>query len=95
MPALLTTGGETDVWPDTTLVLVDVEATTASLEAGLFGDGNDVARCRHEEGHYVVPSDLLALTHDFLLAQTFGQPSPYADGSGLTSQCWVSDGTPR
>jgi hypothetical protein len=95
IPAFLATAGDEDVWPDPTLVLVDFEAATTSLETALVADGNPVARCRHDQGHFVVPPDLYDGMLDFLVDQRFGEPPAFGDGAGLPAGCWLSDGAPE
>ena len=51
LPALLQSGGERDVWPDPSFVIVDFEAASDHLAGQLSADGNPVLRCRHSEGH--------------------------------------------
>ena len=79
MPALLMSGGETDVWPDPSLSIVDFEAATDTLEDQLVSDGHLVVRCWHDAGHTITNQGFF-LTVDWLMSHTFGQPSPWAGG---------------
>lgn len=92
MPALLATGGENDVWPDPSFVVVDFTAATDTLQEKLLADGHYVVRCEHSRGHTVTPPEFTA-AKDWALAHTFGLPSPYAEeGIGdLAEWCYVGN----
>jgi predicted esterase len=79
MPALLMSGGDSDVWPNASLTLVDFDAATDTLESQLVSDGHLVVRCRHTAGH-TLTSRGFSLTIDWLMEHTFGEPSPWSSG---------------
>ncbi len=78
VPSLLVTGGEADVWPDPSLVLVDFTAATDNLEASLAADGHYVVRCEHSSGHTITTPEFEA-AKDWVMAHTYGEPSPYVE----------------
>lgn len=78
-PVLMVTGGETDVWPDPSLVVVDFEAATDTLQAKLAADGHLAVRCHHDRGHTVTNAEW-TFALDWAFAHRFGEPSPWADG---------------
>ena len=85
LPALLGSGGDTDVWPSTSLALIDFEAATDNLSDELVADSSFVVRCHHDSGHTITTEGYL-LTIDWLLAHTYGEPSVYeTDGLGADS----------
>jgi len=79
MPVLLMSGGDSDVWPNASLTIVDFDAATDTLESQLAADGHLVVRCRHTAGH-TLTSRGLSLTIDWLTGHAFGEPSPWASG---------------
>lgn len=83
LPVLLTTGADdVDVWPSTSMVIVDFAAATDTLQAELTTDAHFVVRCQDDSGHVMGRKDW-NLAQDWLAAHSFGQPSPYAtDGLG-------------
>jgi len=52
-PALLISGGESDIWPGGGLTLVDFSAATDTLADRLVDDGHFVVRCEHGGGHSI------------------------------------------
>lgn len=82
LPVLLQSGGANDVWPNTSLVIVDFQSATDTLEGQLAADGSVVVRCSHNSGHTVTNKGL-DLAIEWALGHSFGQPSPWAsDGLG-------------
>ena len=79
MPALLMSGGESDVWPDPSLAIVDFEAATDTLTDQLASDDHTVVRCWHSTGHNITNAGF-NLSIDWLMSHTFGEPSPWAGG---------------
>lgn len=79
LPVLLTTGGDTDVWPSTSMPIVDFTAASDTLQGELLTDGHLVVRCADDRGHTMNNKDW-KLAQAWADAHTFGQPSPYADG---------------
>lgn len=90
VPALLGAGGTNDKWPDPALTIIDFEAATDSLQAGLVGDGSAVVRCRHDQGHYV-PDWMWTQTKKFLFAHSYGVASPYPGGETLDENCAIAE----
>lgn len=88
LPALLVTGGETDVWPDVELTLIDFGAATETLSASLVEEGQHVGRCDHGAGHFNIPPDTLATALDWLVDHRFGEASPV---DALPDECWWPD----
>jgi len=91
MPALLVSGGASDVWPDATFTLVDFPAATDNLESQLLADGHYVVRCDHGQGH-TVTNDTINVAWSWVEAHQYGVASPYID-SGIDdfgSWCEVS-----
>jgi poly(3-hydroxybutyrate) depolymerase len=92
LPVLLATGGETDVWPNQTLTVVDFVAATDALQEQLVADESYVVRCRHERGHTVTQQEY-NLGIDWVLAHRYGEVSPYLE-AGLgddTSWCEIPE----
>jgi hypothetical protein len=87
MPALLISGGESDVWPDASFTVVDFEAATDTLEQQLADDGHTVVSCHHSGGH-TLPTPAYSLSIDWVLAHEFGAPSPWADGDLGSHDDW-------
>ena len=88
LPALLWSGGDSDVWPDPGFVIVDFSAATDNLEANLAGDGHFAVRCEHDLGHTIHNGEWQsALT--WIDAHRFGASSPFegSDLSELDSSC--------
>ncbi len=83
LPVLLTTGADAvDVWPSTSMVVVDFAAATDTLQGELLADSHFVVRCQDDNGHEMGRKDW-NIAQDWLAAHSFGQPSPYAtDGLG-------------
>jgi predicted esterase len=90
IPVLLTSGGESDAWPNPSLTLVDFTAATDSLQAALVADQSFVVRCLHSRGH-TITNDLFTFGLDWAMAGQFGEPSPYeAQGIGaMEGDCTV------
>lgn len=76
VPSLLVTGGTNDVWPSTSLTVVDFVAGTDTLEERLISDGHFTVRCRHERGHTITNAEL-NLAIDWSQAHTYAVESPY------------------
>ena len=89
MPALLISGGGSDVWPDPSLTLVDFEAATDTLEGQLADDGHTVVSCHHSAGH-TLPMPAYNLSISWLMEHRFGDPSPWADGDLGSDESWCS-----
>ncbi len=85
-PALLVSGGDNDVWPDTTFTVIDFEDASDSLARSLANDGAVVARCHHQLGH-TIPSNLWDLGVEWLVSHSFTGDSPWADGAALADDC--------
>jgi hypothetical protein len=75
-PALLLFGGDIDVYAPAD---VHFDVTTANFAAELDADGHPVILCDHGLGH-TIPPEGRDIMDAWLTAQTFGQPSPFADG---------------
>ena len=78
LPVLLVSGGDNDVWPNTSLVIVDFEETSDNLQDGLVGDGHFVVRCKHTKGH-TLPNKAWNLAQEWLGYHTWGKTSPYEE----------------
>lgn len=91
-PALLSTGGTYDAWPDPTLLtIVDFSEATDNLQEGLLADGHTVLRCNHKEGHWV-PDWYLDAALEWNLGHTFGVASPWAtDPDALHKKCKIPE----
>ena len=89
MPALLMSGGESDVWPDASLTLVDFEEATTRLEGQMVGDDHTVVRCHHSAGHTITNKGFL-LSLDWVMEHRFGEASPWADGDLGTDADWCT-----
>lgn len=82
LPVLLTTGGETDVWPDPSFAIVDFEAASDTLQTQLTADGHFTVRCKDDNGHTITRKDW-NLGLEWAQSHRFGEPSPYeTDGLG-------------
>lgn len=82
LPVLLTTGAEdVDVWPNTSLVIVDFYAATDTLQTALAADTQFTVRCSDDGGHEMGRKDW-NLAQDWLAAHSFGDESPY-ESAGL------------
>ncbi len=73
-PALLISGGETDIWPGGGLTLVDFNAATDNLADQLFEDGHFVVRCEHSQGHQI-PMTALSAARLWVDSHQFEEPS--------------------
>ena len=89
VPVFLSSGGDADVWPEG-FTLVDFETTTDTLEAGLVDDGHRVVRCRHNQGHFSIPSDLWAFSDRWTLEHHFSEDSPFSTAD-LPNGCELSE----
>jgi hypothetical protein len=104
-PMLIGSGGESDVWPsvedfglpgglgellDGVLPLVRFNESTDTLEAYLTDQGHLTVRCDHDLGHTMTGSQY-GLVIEWASTHRFGEPSPFADGTGLPSGCSVRD----
>lgn len=79
LPVLLTSGGETDVWPSTSMPIVDFTAASDTLQGELLADGHVVVRCADDRGHSMNNKDW-KIAQAWADAHTFGEDSPYAGG---------------
>lgn len=79
LPVLLQSGGDSDVWPSPSLIIVDFTAATDTLESNLGADGSVVVRCEHTRGHTVTQKGY-ELAIRWAMEHTYGQPSPWAGG---------------
>jgi predicted esterase len=91
LPALLFSGGDEDGWP-TGFPMVDFQAATDNLEAGLVTDGHYTWRCRHDYGHTILTTEW-NLSKAWALAHTYGYPSPYEGGSIDDHSSWCEEAT--
>jgi predicted esterase len=92
VPVLLQAGGETDVWPDASLAIVDFSAATDTLQQYLVDADHYTVRCDHDSGHTITQSGYSA-SIDWLTSHTYGEPSPYQE-SGIgswDSWCYEAD----
>jgi predicted esterase len=87
MPALLISGGASDIWPSASLTLVDFEAATDTLEAQLAEDGHTVVSCHHSSGHSL-PNPAYYLSIDWVMEHRFGEVSPWAGGDLGGDDSW-------
>ena len=78
-PVLLSTGGETDVWPSTQMVIVDFGAATDTFQGELRTDSHFGVRCEDDRGHSMNNKEW-NLAQAWASAHTFGEPSPWEDG---------------
>lgn len=90
-PVLLASGGETDVWPDPALVLVDFEAATDTLAAHLVADEHLVVRCHHDQGHTLTNLEW-ELGLDWALEHRYAEASPWAGGDLGEDADWCGIG---
>jgi hypothetical protein len=88
VPALLSTGGMNDVWPEQ-FALIRFEDTTQNLQDGLVSDGHTVVRCRHDLGHFQLPATAWSLSMDWIEAHRFGEASDFVTSQlpGHSSWC--------
>jgi poly(3-hydroxybutyrate) depolymerase len=78
MPVLLQSGGATDVWPDTSLTLVDFTAASNTLEGQLVDADHTVIRCEHDEGHTLTWAGYNSAI-EWATMHVYGEPSPWHD----------------
>ncbi len=76
MPALLISGGEDDEWPQGGFALIDFEAATDLLEDDLVEDDAFVVRCRHDQGHVILSSEV-EVAAQWMFAHEYGVASPF------------------
>lgn len=87
VPMLLQAGGESDVWPDASLAIVDFSAATDTLQAHLVDAGHYTVRCDHDSGHTITQSGYSAAI-DWLSSHTYGEPSPWEDAGIGSWDSW-------
>jgi predicted esterase len=92
VPVLLQAGGESDVWPDASLAIVDFALATDTLQEHLVDAGHYTVRCDHDSGHTITQTGYDA-SIDWLTSHTYGEPSPYQEeGIGSwDSWCYEAD----
>jgi len=91
-PILFSTGGMNDVWPEQ-FPLIRFEETTDSLQTSLLQDGHTVVRCRHDLGHFQLPSESWSVSIDWFENHSFGVPSSFvADGRLANYSSWCEVG---
>lgn len=93
LPMLLTSGAEdVDVWPSTSLAIINFAAATDTFQAELVADAHFVVRCRDESGHIMGRQDW-DIAQEWLAAHRFGEVSPYvANGLGTQAEwCVVAE----
>lgn len=78
VPTLVISGGESDVWPDESLVLIDFESASDTLTEALVADSHLVARCTHDDGH-TITWDGYNFAIDWVAAHAFGAASPFSE----------------
>lgn len=83
LPVLLGHGGDSDVWPDPSAVIIPFKETTKHLEEHLAEDGHTVWTCNHGLGHNL-PNWFWNTNLDWLLAHEYGDPSPWDGGAGAS-----------
>ncbi len=76
-PTLVAWGGPTDRLPFLPGFTIDFAVGSAALVDHLVSDGDSVVACDHGEGH-TVPEPIIDFALQFLVAQRFGEPNPYA-----------------
>lgn len=77
LPALLIDGGPTDAWPDPAVPIIPFQTTTMAFRDALAADGNPVAWCEHDLGHFQLPSWWFRTVTTWLKKHRYGEPSPY------------------
>jgi poly(3-hydroxybutyrate) depolymerase len=89
IPVLLVWGGETDTY-GSGATGVDFDEAANAFSSSLRGDGHVVAHCDHGGGH-TVPSDVGRFFATWLLAHSYGQPSPYETEplTGFPDYCYI------
>ncbi len=90
LPTMVTWGGPTDTLTFVEGFTIDFAQGTEALVDHLVGDGDYVVACDHGQGHSV-PAPLIDFALQFLVAQRFGEPNPYASSSppSMPSDCIV------
>ena len=81
VPILLVSGGDSDIWPDSAVTLVDFEEATDILQARLLSDDRFVLRCRHNAGH-TITKKAFNTTIDWIVNHEYGVDSPYLTNIG-------------
>ena len=80
IPVLLVSGGESDVWPDATLPVVDFEAASVHLFSELQQAGQTSVHCTHNNGHTITPRAWTQAL-DWLTDHSVGVESPYTSAN--------------
>ena len=88
IPALVSWGGDDDVWGAPGLFEVEFAVTSMDFRDELTEDGHTTIACDHGLGHNL-PDEARDMIRTFLFAHTYRQPSPFAEGEleGLPSFC--------
>lgn len=89
LPMLLSTGGNNDVWPSTSLVIVDFSAASDTLQGELLGDASFVARCEDSRGHTMTGPEW-SMVQDWVSVHRYGEPSPYAESGMGADSDWCT-----
>ncbi|MCA9534577.1 MAG: hypothetical protein KC593_12890 [Myxococcales bacterium] len=76
-PTLVAWGGPSDTLAFLPGFTIDFAAGSQALVNHLLDDGDTVVACDHGQGHSV-PSPIIAFALQFLVAQRYGEPNPYA-----------------
>ena len=92
MPVYLASGGDSDIWPDSSFVIVDFAEATDTLQDHLVEDEHFVMRCKHDYGHTVTTQEFM-IAEEWAINHRYGEPSPYeTDGIGdWSSWCEVAE----
>jgi poly(3-hydroxybutyrate) depolymerase len=93
MPMLLISGGESDVWPDSSFALVNFYEATNTLQDNRVADGLFSVRCDHGQGHTVTTQAYQTAKSWILTDHVYGEASPYeTDGiADFESWCEVAE----
>ena len=88
IPVLAAWGGAADGF-DSSFFQIDFADITAEFTDNLEADGHTVVRCDHGLGH-TMPPEWSRILENFLLAESFGAPSPHAahDLGDLPDYCF-------
>jgi len=85
IPTVAISGGSTDVW-----TVISFQDATEAFVASMLAEDQFVVQCGHELGHTPPPGSQQFLS-DFLLAHTYGVPSPFESGDGVPDWCWLAE----
>jgi predicted esterase len=93
LPILLISGGEDDVWPDSSFTLVNFYEATNTLQQNRSTDGLYTVRCDHSQGHTVTTQAYQTAKSWILADHVYGEPSPFeAEGiADFESWCKIVD----